>query len=125
MNSVSSSGTGFLSGSWDCSAKLWLLEKSNQSAVTFSGHTAAVWAVLQLRDTRIVTASADKLIGIWSMDGNRLGAFSGHTDCVRGLIDLPELNQFVSVSNDASVRVWNYLGENVDTYFGHTNYIYS
>lgn len=114
----------FLSGSWDMSAKLWLLGESQQAKVTFSGHQAAVWAVLQIQNGNVVTASADKTIGIWSKDGACLRKLQGHTDCVRGLADFPELGRFVSVANDASIKVWLYSGDNVDTYYGHTNYIY-
>lgn len=114
----------FLSGSWDNTAKYWLPTESEISKITFSGHTAAVWSVLQLQNGNFVTASADKSINIWSQVGHILKKIQGHTDCVRGLADFPELERFVSVSNDASIKVWLYSGENVDTYYGHTNYIY-
>lgn len=114
----------FLSGSWDTTAKYWLPTTSQVSKTTFSGHTAAVWSVLQLHNGNIVTASADKGIKIWSQDGQVLKNLQGHTDCVRGLADFPELARFVSVANDASIRVWMYSGESIDTYYGHTNYIY-
>lgn len=113
----------FLSGSWDCTAKLWNLNQST-SVVTFSGHSAAVWSIIQLKDSRIVTASADKTIAIWNQDGARMKVLNGHTDCVRGLLDLPELQQFVSVANDATVRIWSYSGEITNILYGHTNYIY-
>lgn len=100
-----------------------MLGKST-SAITFTGHKAAIWAIIQLADSRIVTASADKLIGIWNPNGERLNYLSGHTDCVRGLIDLPELLQFVSVANDATIRIWSYSGESTSVLYGHTNYIY-
>ncbi|RZC40157.1 phospholipase A-2-activating protein [Asbolus verrucosus] len=123
--SKTSTPNSFLSGSWDCSAKLWALNKSQSSVVTFSGHSAAIWAVIQLQDSRILTASADKIIGVWNSEGVKLSSLIGHTDCVRGLLDLPELCQFVSVANDATIKVWSYTGENVDTYYGHNNYVYS
>ncbi|EFA09359.2 phospholipase A-2-activating protein [Tribolium castaneum] len=119
-----SNNNAFLSGSWDCSAKLWTLGNST-STVTFSGHLAAIWSIIQLADSRIVTASADKTIGIWSSEGARLNSLTGHTDCVRGLVDLSELHQFVSVANDATIRVWSYAGESQGVLYGHTNYIYS
>lgn len=131
----------FLSGSWDATGKLWVLSVSQASVATYSGHSAAVWSVLQLQNGNVVTASADKTIGIWSKEGVLLKTLQGrlkslvcssvlitcvkgHTDCVRGLADFPELNRFISVSNDAGIKVWSYLGDNVDTYYGHTNYIY-
>ncbi|KAF5295352.1 hypothetical protein FQR65_LT01542 [Abscondita terminalis] len=114
----------FLSSSWDNTARLWNL-LTGAALVTFSGHTAAVWSVIQLQNGNVVTASADKTIGLFSKEGFRINTIQGHTDCVRGLADFPELKYFLSVSNDASIKVWSYDGSNLDTYYGHTNYIYS
>ncbi|CAH1156011.1 unnamed protein product [Phaedon cochleariae] len=116
----------FLSSSWDNTAKYWCLSNStSKSLLTFSGHEAAVWHAKQLSDGKIVTASADRTIGIWSETAQKLNTLTGHTDTVRCLEDFPELKQFMSVSNDASVRVWNYEGENLNCLYGHTNFIYS
>ncbi|XP_018568401.1 phospholipase A-2-activating protein [Anoplophora glabripennis] len=130
-NTISSLSKGrevnsFFSASWDMTARYWLISNSTtKSIVTFSGHEAAVWNVKQLSDGRVVTASADKTIGVWASNGQRLSTLKGHTDAVRCLEDFPELNYFISVANDASIKVWSYLGENTNTYYGHTNYIYS
>ncbi|KAL3270153.1 hypothetical protein HHI36_009211 [Cryptolaemus montrouzieri] len=118
----------FVSGSWDTSAKYWIINKdsnSQSSKLTLKGHLAAVWSVIQIQDSRIVTASADKTICFWSSEGKLLKTLGGHTDCVRGLCDIPELNYFISVANDASIKIWSYSGENLETLYGHTNYIYS
>ncbi|XP_063925549.1 phospholipase A-2-activating protein [Zophobas morio] len=119
-----STKNSFLSGSWDCSAKLWIAGKPN-SVITFTGHSAAIWAIIQLKNSNVVTASADKTIILWNSNGTRINSLSGHSDCVRGLLDLPELNQFVSVANDATIRTWSYAGETLNILYGHTNYIYS
>ncbi|CAH0554986.1 unnamed protein product [Brassicogethes aeneus] len=115
----------FFSGSWDSSAKYWIISSINKSTVTFNGHNAAIWSAIQISDGRVLTASADKTVGVWTPTGQNINFLIGHSDCVRGILDLPELNYFISVSNDASIKVWSYTGENVDTYYGHTNYIYS
>ncbi|KAF5272219.1 hypothetical protein FQA39_LY01301 [Lamprigera yunnana] len=114
----------FLSSSWDNTAKLWNL-KQQHSVSTFSGHTAAVWSVIQLQNLNIVTASADRTIGIFSRKGFRINTIQAHNDCIRDLVDFPDLKYFLSVSNDASIKVWSYSGSNLDTYYGHTNFIYS
>lgn len=69
----------FLSSSWDNTAKLWCLTKQwiQSSKVTYVGHTAAVWSVIQLQNTNIVTASADKTIGVYSIDGYRINTIQG------------------------------------------------
>lgn len=113
----------FLSGSWDTTAKLWDM-KSNMSLKTFAGHVAAIWSVIQLKNTNIVTASADRTIGIWLKEGQKIQSLTGHTDCVRDLSDLPNTSHFLSVANDAAIKLWSYPGQCIDTYYGHTNYIY-
>lgn len=114
----------FLSSSWDCTAKLWQIGRFPNSVCTFTGHTAAIWSVIQLKNGNVVTASADKTVGVFSKDGFRMHTIQGHTDCVRSLVELPDLNCFLSASNDATIKVWDYNGANRDTYYGHTNYIY-
>ncbi|KRT81864.1 WD40 domain-containing protein, partial [Oryctes borbonicus] len=115
----------FLSGSWDTSAKLWNLNNVHESTATYSGHLAAVWSVVQLSNSNVATASADKTIGLWFRNGQKFHTLTGHTDCVRGLADFPGLTYFASVSNDATIKIWTYSGENAETLYGHTNYIYS
>ncbi|XP_076265264.1 phospholipase A2 activator protein [Rhynchophorus ferrugineus] len=115
----------FLSGSWDNSAKYHNLTGRPTCLVTFSGHSAAIWSVIQLKDNKIVTASADKTIIIWSNNGDKFQTLTGHTDCVRALVDIPELSVFASAANDASIKIWKYTGDNIQTLYGHTNYIYS
>lgn len=85
-------GNSFLSGSWDSTAKFWVLGRSNASLVTFTGHSAAVWSVIQLHNSNVVTASADKLIGIWNMQGQRLKTLQGNSKIVsRAWIGLPDI----------------------------------
>ncbi|XP_060528385.1 phospholipase A-2-activating protein [Cylas formicarius] len=115
----------FLSGSWDTTAKYFRISGSPKCAVSYIGHTAAVWSVIQLKDGRILTASADKTIGVWNSNGEKLQSLTGHTDCVRSLADFAETGEFISVANDAAIKVWSYSGENLNTYYGPTSYIYS
>lgn len=67
----------FLSGSWDMTAKLWNLNLSKNSMTTFSGHTAAVWAVVSLTNSNVVTASADKMVRIWLINGQQIRTLTG------------------------------------------------
>ncbi|KAJ8972552.1 hypothetical protein NQ314_000139 [Rhamnusium bicolor] len=74
----------FFSASWDQSAKYWCISvSSNKSIVTFTGHEAAVWHVRQLSDTRVVTASADRTIGLWASNGERLHTLRDEDRTVR------------------------------------------
>lgn len=62
------------------------------------GHDGAVWAVLALSETDIITGSADKTIRMWR-DGKQVNVLGGHKDVVRGLCRLPN-GSFASCSND-------------------------
>lgn len=67
----------FLSASWDMTAKFWNLNISKNSLSTFKGHEAAVWGATFLKNTNIVTASADKTIRIWLKDGQQIKLITG------------------------------------------------
>lgn len=110
-----------VSGSWDCTAKVWL---NDRCVMTLDGHSAAVWAVALLPTQGLMlTASADKLIKLWKA-GKCERKFTGHEDCVRSLAVMSEL-EFLSASNDTTIRRWLITGECIQTFHGHTNFIYS
>ncbi|XP_071453464.1 phospholipase A-2-activating protein [Hetaerina americana] len=112
----------FLSASWDATARLW---RNGASQVTFTGHQAAVWCIIDLPESKtVITGSADKNINIWSPSGDLQKTLTGHTDCVRGLTVLSS-SDFLSCANDATVRWWSAAkGECLSTYYGHSNFIY-
>jgi WD40 repeat protein len=60
-----------VTGSWDCTAKLW---QDSFCIATFQGHELAVWAVEFVAssgdgDVLLATGSADKTVRLW----NKLG----------------------------------------------------
>ena len=110
-----------MSGSWDCTGKVWV---SRKCSMTLTGHSFAVWAVAILPEVGVmVTASADKLVKLWKA-GVCTHTLSGHTDCVRSLAVISS-EQFLSAGNDATVRRWSRTGDCLGTFYGHENYIYS
>jgi phospholipase A-2-activating protein len=114
------SGT-LLSGSWDCTACIWL---NGKAVMTLEGHTASVWAVDMISDRGLMlTGSADKTIRMWH-GGVCDQVLTGHEDCVRGLAVLSN-SEFLSCSNDSSIRRWTVTGECVQVYYSHTAYVYS
>ncbi|KYM96719.1 PREDICTED: phospholipase A-2-activating protein [Cyphomyrmex costatus] len=115
----------FLSSSWDLTAKLWDMKDLSKPQLNLEGHTAAVWCVADLSNGSIISGSADKLIIVWSRDGSVQHKLTGHTDCIRDIVDIKE-DEFLSCANDATIRHWNAkLGTCLGTYCGHENYIYS
>lgn len=111
-----------VSGSWDTTARVW---HSPTESIVLRGHTQAVWGVLALSPTRVLTAGADKMIKLWdATTGKLLKEFSGHSDAVRGLCAIPE--GFASCSNDSTVKLWNLQGAlPLSNLTGHTSFVYS
>jgi len=109
-----------VSGSWDSTARVW---RGADCVQELRGHTQAVWAVLPLPSSDILTASADKTIKLWR-DGKCIHTYQGHTDVVRALQPLEGVG-FLSASNDGSLRVWTLGGECVGEYHGHDSFIFS
>ncbi|KAI9106077.1 WD40-repeat-containing domain protein [Phlyctochytrium arcticum] len=108
-----------LSGSWDCSAKLWRDWKCLYTVT----HKASVWAVLAWDTDTFLTGSADRSIKLWK-NGKEAQIFSGHTDAVRSL-GRGDGNSFFSCSNDSTIRQWSINGDCMQELSGHTSFIYS
>lgn len=77
-------------------ARVW---KNWETEYVLEGHEGAVWAVLALSETDIVTGGADKTIRLWR-NGKEVKVLKGHTDCVRSLCRLQN-GLFASCANDA------------------------
>lgn len=123
--SAGNDALSFLSGSWDKTARVWMINGDGESSsIALEGHEAAVWAVVALKSGKFVTGSADKSIIYWSCSGDRLKTLKGHKDCVRGLLALPN-DGLISAGNDAVIKIWSEDGECVQELHGHTNYIYT
>lgn len=114
-----------VSGSWDCTAKVWDLHTFT-CKYDLVGHTAAVWDARIVSSTEEVylTCSADKTIRKW-VKGVQVACFNGHNDVVRKLLVLPGGMQFVSASNDGTLKVWDLAsGKVLHTLEGHTSFVY-
>ena len=126
-------GRYFVSGSWDKTAKIW----SNWECIaTFKGHEQSVWAVRAVDHDRVLTASADKTIRLWSISSpsKPLAVFGGHTDAVRGLTLLEGGESFASCGNDGNIHLYSLHAAStspsapiqpVQVLSGHTSFVYS
>jgi WD40 repeat protein len=55
---------------------------------------------------RIITASEDKTVKIWDLNGRLLRTLEGHTDKVNTMDISPDGTMLLTGSSDYSVRLW-------------------
>ncbi|KAK4058690.1 hypothetical protein OIO90_000134 [Microbotryomycetes sp. JL221] len=128
----SADGKRIISGSWDCTARVWSTETWSTDFV-LTDHEAAVWDVLAVDvakyEDNYITACADGLVRQFKK-GMRTNLFKGHRGPVRALAkilpDDPEGHLFASASNDGTIRIWSLEGDAITVLDGHPDsFIYS
>ena len=93
---------------------------------TLSGHSSYVAAVAVLDADRIVSASDDNTLKVWSLtSGECLQTLSGHTGWVRAVAVLGA-DRIVSGSSDKTLKVWSLAsGECLQTLSGHSSFVHA
>jgi len=125
---ISSDGQFALSGSWDCSLRLWDIN-NGQTTRRFHGHTKDVLSVAFSADNRqIVSGSRDKTIKLWNTLGECKYTIEaeGHTEWVSCVRFSPntQLPIIVSCGWDKMVKVWGLSNCKLKTNLaGHTGYL--
>lgn len=104
----------FVSGSADCSVRLWSLKMGHCLAI-FKAHVSPVWSVkLNPKGFHFASGGADSLIFLWltnrskfgSLD-NHLMSFTQHQKEITCLEFTENQNYLVSTSLDRSLRIWS------------------
>jgi WD40 repeat protein len=105
---VSPDGRFIVSGSWDCTVKVWELE-SGRLLRSLEGHTDGVRAVAVSPDGRfIVSGSDDRTVKVWELESGRLlRSLEGHTGGVRAVAVSPDGRFIISGSDDHTIRAWD------------------
>ena len=97
-----------------------------QECNTLIGHSAGVYSISFSRDSQILaTASSDKTVKLWNLEGEELQTFTGHQAGVHGVSFDSNGKMIATASSDKTVKLWNLKGEELQTLTGHHAVVYS
>ncbi|KAH9447021.1 hypothetical protein Pst134EA_029006 [Puccinia striiformis f. sp. tritici] len=129
-------GLAIVSGSDDCTVKLWRLNPASianpspsswpetEPQITYRGHSATITSVaISSSPPRIYSASLDSVVSVWTLPPaehetyapydprSLLATFVGHTDAIWDMVLLPlrlrDEALLATVSADGTVKVWS------------------
>jgi WD40 repeat protein len=118
-------GENILTISDDATARLWDAA-TGRSIRVFKGHTGPIRSATVSPDTLptshlLVTASADKTVGVWVLDKSEpFSTFSGHDANVWSVTFSASGQHIVTASDDGTARVWDIKTEAIRILAGHT-----
>lgn len=74
-----------------------------------TGHNGYISCLDYVDETRMLSASGDKTLGLWDMERmDRIGTFIGHTNDVNSIMcSKADKNLVISVSSDYTCRAWD------------------
>ncbi|CAE7208552.1 unnamed protein product [Rhizoctonia solani] len=105
-------GSRLVSGSDDCTVRVWNVSDGSLATDPFEGHTGTVNSVAVSPDgMRVASGSSDHTVRVWNINDGSLfaGPFTGHTGSIRSVTFSPDGTRIASGSFDGTVRAWHVL----------------
>lgn len=122
-------GNYIISGSDDCTIRIWATRTGEAVGQPLTGHSHWVKSVTVSPDGKwIATGSAERTVRIWSTSTlSEVHLLKGHSDWVRSVAFSHDSAFLFSGSEDKTIRVWDVqTGKAVgDPLMGHTHHIRS
>ncbi|MDJ0742428.1 MAG: AAA-like domain-containing protein [Xenococcaceae cyanobacterium MO_167.B27] len=85
-----------------------------------SGHSEVVFGVDISPDGQLIaSASSDRTVKLWKMDGSLLHTLSGHQAAVWDVAFSPDSQLIATASRDYTVKLWHLDGQLLNTLEGH------
>ena len=114
-------GSLVMTGSADCSIRIWDLQSSPVSQTTQLHEGNVLTVAISPCETYAVSAGTDATVKIYELDTMKLVRdIKGHSDVINHVLVLRDSRRMLTASSDKTIRLWNgETGELLQSFEGH------
>lgn len=122
---ISKDGLYMVSASQDGTAIIWDM-KENKELSRLQDIGCAIYSTCEVISANfsnngkmVVTASSDRSVRLWNLDGEILAHMEGHSEPIVDAFFSPNDDMVYSFSTDKTVRLWSLKGKEINVYADH------